>query len=180
MHVISSHLESKLPTPLLILSKSTPRSNNGDIHPTNILILGLVRRIQKPRITKPLSASTRIQVGQAFDSPTPTPLSTPTSSSTSTQKSNTTPAMSDLQRSLAKPKYVSYPATMPSTPFYEAEETTETDNFDAALPPDDGDSSSASSASSASSTGTVIPSSDQKLFARPRGSVRILFFTYFI
>ncbi|KAF4631266.1 hypothetical protein G7Y89_g6861 [Cudoniella acicularis] len=76
--------------------------------------------------------------------------------------------MSDLQRQFAKAKLSTYPATAP-IPFSEADEEEETDHFDAALPLDD-DSSSASSASSASSTGTVIPSSDQKLFARPQGS----------
>ncbi|KUJ23992.1 phosphatase methylesterase [Mollisia scopiformis] len=83
--------------------------------------------------------------------------------------------MSDLQRAFAKAKLSSYPATMPPTipPFIEAdEEEEETGHFDiesAELPHDD-DSSSASSASSASSTGTIIPSQNQKLFARPQGS----------
>lgn len=67
------------------------------------------------------------------------------------------------------------PPTIP--PFIEAdEEEEETDHFDiesAELPHDD-DSSSASSASSASSTGTIIPSQNQKLFARPQGYVLIL------
>ena len=76
--------------------------------------------------------------------------------------------MSDLQRSFAKAKLASYPAA-PPTPFDEAEEEEETDAF-TELPVDD-DSSSASSASSASSTGTIIPSSNQNLFARPHGFV---------
>lgn len=90
--------------------------------------------------------------------------------------------MSDLQRAFAKAKLSSYPATMPPTaPFIEEdeeEETEETDYFNvesADLHHDD-DSSSASSASSASSTGTIIPSQNQKLFARPQGySPTILF-----
>jgi hypothetical protein len=84
--------------------------------------------------------------------------------------------MSDLQRAFAKAKLSTYPAN-PPIPFEEAEEgeeeeeeeeeKEETDGF-AELPVDD-DSSSASSASSASSTGTIIPSSNQNLFARPQG-----------
>lgn len=82
--------------------------------------------------------------------------------------------MSDLQRAFAKAKLSSFPATMPPpAPFIEADEEEETDTFDvesAELHHDD-DSSSASSASSASSTGTIIPSQNQKLFARPQGCV---------
>ncbi|TVY87175.1 Protein phosphatase methylesterase [Lachnellula willkommii] len=82
--------------------------------------------------------------------------------------------MSGLQRQFAKAKLASYPATMPSAPptFNEADEEEETDAFNPDIldiPQGDDDSSSASSASSASSTGTIIPSSNQKLFARPRG-----------
>jgi protein phosphatase methylesterase 1 len=58
----------------------------------------------------------------------------------------------------------SFPATAPPI-FNEADEEEETDTFDARLSLDD----DSSSASSASSTGTVIPSSNQKLFARPQG-----------
>lgn len=76
--------------------------------------------------------------------------------------------MSDLQRSFAKAKLAGFPAP-PPIPFNEADEQEETDGL-AELPVDD-DSSSASSASSASSTGTIIPSSDQRLFARPQGFV---------
>jgi protein phosphatase methylesterase 1 len=76
--------------------------------------------------------------------------------------------MSDLQRAFAKAKLASYPANPPIA-FDEAEEEEETDGF-TELPVDD-DSSSASSASSASSTGTIIPSSNQNLFARPLGHV---------
>lgn len=75
--------------------------------------------------------------------------------------------MSDLQRAFAKAKLSTYPAN-PPIPFDEAEED-ENDGF-VELPVDD-DSSSASSASSASSTGTIIPSSNQNLFARPQGCV---------
>ncbi len=75
--------------------------------------------------------------------------------------------MSDLQRSFAKAKLASYPA-LPPTTFDEADEEEESDTFNTELVVDD-DSSSASSASSASSTGTIIPSSNQKLFARPQG-----------
>jgi hypothetical protein len=74
--------------------------------------------------------------------------------------------MSDLQRALAQR---GLPA-MPSAMFGEAEGEEEADRFDTELQQDD-DSSSASSASSASSTGTIIPSQNQKLFARPQGSV---------
>jgi protein phosphatase methylesterase 1 len=78
--------------------------------------------------------------------------------------------MSDLQRSFAKAKLAGFPAP-PPVPFDEADEGEEIDGF-ADLPVDD-DSSSASSASSASSTGTIIPSTDQRLFARPQGSVKL-------
>ncbi|PQE20924.1 phosphatase methylesterase 1 protein [Rutstroemia sp. NJR-2017a BBW] len=73
--------------------------------------------------------------------------------------------MSDLQRAFIKPKLPSFP---PSD-FNEADEEEGTDAAPE-LPdiPIDDDSSSASSASS---TGTVIPSSNQKLFARPQGLV---------
>jgi protein phosphatase methylesterase 1 len=74
--------------------------------------------------------------------------------------------MSDLQRSFAKAKLASFPAPPPLS-FNEADEEEEMDGL-TELPVDD-DSSSASSASSASSTGTIIPSSDQRLFARPQG-----------
>jgi protein phosphatase methylesterase 1 len=77
--------------------------------------------------------------------------------------------MSDLQRQFAKAKLVEYPAP-PSPSFDEAGEDEETDHFNTELElPQDDDSSSASSASSASSTGTIIPSSNQKLFARRQG-----------
>jgi protein phosphatase methylesterase 1 len=79
--------------------------------------------------------------------------------------------MSDLQRAaFAKAKLASYPATMPLEPFLAGEEEEEMDHFDTEIVLDD-DSSSASSASSASSTGTIIPSQNQKLFARPQGYV---------
>jgi protein phosphatase methylesterase 1 len=74
--------------------------------------------------------------------------------------------MSELQRSFAKAKLAGFPAP-PPVPFNEADEEEEKDGF-TELPADD-DSSSASSASSASSTGTIIPSQDQRLFARPQG-----------
>lgn len=77
--------------------------------------------------------------------------------------------MSDLQRAaFAKAKLASYPATMPLESFVEPDAEEEADRLDAELPIDD-DSSSASSASSASSTGTIIPSQNLKLFARPQG-----------
>ncbi|KAH7416953.1 Alpha/Beta hydrolase protein [Cadophora sp. MPI-SDFR-AT-0126] len=76
--------------------------------------------------------------------------------------------MSDLQRAFAKAKLSSYPATIPPISFQEADEDEEVDRFNTELPTDD-DSSSASSASSASSTGTIIPSQNQNLFARPHG-----------
>ncbi|KAM3086719.1 Protein phosphatase methylesterase 1 [Clarireedia jacksonii] len=70
--------------------------------------------------------------------------------------------MSDLQRTFIKPKL-----PFPPPEFNEADEEEETDAAPE-LPdvPLDDDSSSASSASS---TGTIIPSSNQKLFARPQG-----------
>ncbi|EKD20711.1 protein phosphatase methylesterase 1 [Drepanopeziza brunnea f. sp. 'multigermtubi' MB_m1] len=77
--------------------------------------------------------------------------------------------MSGLQRSFAKAKLASYPATMPPLSQDVDEPEEEPDQFDTELAQDD-DSSSASSASSASSTGTIIPSQNQKLFARPKGS----------
>ncbi|CAD6448176.1 72555e85-e420-45da-a363-bc983d8f01b0 [Sclerotinia trifoliorum] len=71
--------------------------------------------------------------------------------------------MSDLQRSFVKPKLPKFAPPM----FNEADEEEEID-VPGELPdlPVDDDSSSASSASS---TGTIIPSSNQKLFARPQG-----------
>ena len=74
--------------------------------------------------------------------------------------------MSDLRRQFAKAKLATYPA-IPPIPYNEAEEEEEPDGL-TELAVDD-DSSSASSASSASSTGTIIPSSNQNLFARPQG-----------
>ena len=84
--------------------------------------------------------------------------------------------MSDLQRNFAKAKLQAMPA-----PEYfdeaeeEGEEEQEADSFNTEIEhtqlEDDHDSSSASSASSASSTGTIIPSSNRKLFARPQGCV---------
>lgn len=71
--------------------------------------------------------------------------------------------MSDLQRAFAKAKLASYPA-MPPNSFDETEEDEETDGF-TELPVDD----DSSSASSASSTGTIVPSSNRHLFARPHG-----------
>jgi protein phosphatase methylesterase 1 len=76
--------------------------------------------------------------------------------------------MSDLQRTFIKPKLPNFPPP----DFNEADEEEGTDAAPE-LPetPLDDDSSSASSASS---TGTVIPSSNQKLFARPQGLVIFL------
>lgn len=76
--------------------------------------------------------------------------------------------MSDLQKAFAKSKLGGYPVN-PPVPFDEVEEEEEEIEALGDLPVDD-DSSSASSASSASSTGTIIPSSNQNLFARPQGS----------
>lgn len=71
--------------------------------------------------------------------------------------------MSDLQRAWAKSKLGSHPE-----PFDELEE--EAENQLTELPDvADDDSSSASSASSVSSTGTVVPTPNQNLFARPHG-----------
>jgi protein phosphatase methylesterase 1 len=81
--------------------------------------------------------------------------------------------MSDLQRAFAKSRLTALPA-VPPVMFDEAEEEEQTDHFDTELLQQDDDSSSASSASSASSTGTIIPSQNQKLFARPQGSVSSL------
>jgi protein phosphatase methylesterase 1 len=80
--------------------------------------------------------------------------------------------MSDLQKAFAKAKLGVYPAN-PPVPFNEVEEDGQEEEKTGGvseLPVDD-DSSSASSASSASSTGTIIPSSNQNLFARPQGCV---------
>lgn len=80
---------------------------------------------------------------------------------------HTSSNMSDLQRNAWKAKMA-----MPAPDHFLEEEEGETDNFNAhaELALED-DSSSASSASSASSTGTIIPSSNRKLFARPQGWV---------
>lgn len=58
---------------------------------------------------------------------------------------------------------------IPNDMFNEMDEEMETDQISELPEPVDDDSSSASSASSMSSTGTVIPSPNQKLFARPQG-----------
>lgn len=69
--------------------------------------------------------------------------------------------MSDLQRAWAKAKL-----GIPHEAFDEAEEDYPVaEAADAA----DDDSSSASSASSVSSTGTIVPTANQRLFARPNG-----------
>ncbi|KAI5466012.1 protein phosphatase methylesterase 1 [Mariannaea sp. PMI_226] len=75
--------------------------------------------------------------------------------------------MSDLQRAWAKGKL-----GLQADAFNELEEELETDLLPELPEPVDDDSSSASSASSVSSTGTVIPSPNQKLFARPQGVAR--------
>ena len=69
--------------------------------------------------------------------------------------------MSELQRAWAKSKL-----GMSNEPLHEFEEEQETDQVPE-LP--DGIDDDSSSASSVSSTGTVIPSPNQKLFARPLG-----------
>jgi hypothetical protein len=74
--------------------------------------------------------------------------------------------MSDLQKSFAKAKLAGLPP-MPPEPFPEEEE--ETDGF-TELPVDHPDDDS-SSASSASSTGTIKPTVQKKLFARPMGYI---------
>ena len=78
--------------------------------------------------------------------------------------------MSDLQKSFAKAKLGAFPVN-PPIPFNEVEEEEEEEFGGLSELPVDDDSSSASSASSASSTGTIIPSSNQNLFARPHGFV---------
>ena len=75
--------------------------------------------------------------------------------------------MSDLQRAFAKTKLSNFAPPE----FNEADEEDEDEADAIAELPVDDDSSSASSASSASSTGTIIPSSNMKLFARPQGPV---------
>ncbi|KAF7958641.1 hypothetical protein EAE96_002180 [Botrytis aclada] len=79
--------------------------------------------------------------------------------------------MSDLQRSFVKPKLPKFaPPEFNEADEEEEEEEEEEEGVDipSELPdlPIDDDSSSASSASS---TGTIIPSSNQNLFARPQG-----------
>lgn len=83
--------------------------------------------------------------------------------------------MSHLQRSLAKPSIdvAHFQSSAVNTTIAE-DVGHESDDFGTELPQED-DSSSASSASSASSTGTIIPSSSHKLFARPQGCVSTLF-----
>ncbi|ATY59707.1 ribosomal carboxylic ester hydrolase (Ppe1) [Cordyceps militaris] len=72
--------------------------------------------------------------------------------------------MSDLQRAWAKAKLgVSHDAFDEGEEDYAIAETAETA---------DDDSSSASSASSVSSTGTIVPTANQRLFARPNGVSR--------
>ena len=83
--------------------------------------------------------------------------------------------MSDLQKAFAKSKLGGYPVN-PPVPFNEVEEEEEEIEALGDLPVDD-DSSSASSASSASSTGTIIPSSNQNLFARPQGFVHSMYYS---
>lgn len=79
--------------------------------------------------------------------------------------------MSELQRAWARQK-----VGLPNDTFSEADEEQDLDQVPELPehpqehPPDD-DSSSASSASSVSSTGTIIPSPNQRLFARPQGYV---------
>ncbi|EXM24137.1 protein phosphatase methylesterase 1 [Fusarium oxysporum f. sp. vasinfectum 25433] len=75
--------------------------------------------------------------------------------------------MSDLQRAWAKAKY-----SISNDTFDEVDEEHENDVLPELPEPVDDDSSSASSASSVSSTGTIIPSPNQKLFARPQGVAR--------
>lgn len=72
--------------------------------------------------------------------------------------------MSDLQRAWAKAKY-----GISNDSFDELQEEQDHDILPELPEPVDDDSSSASSASSVSSTGTIIPSPNQKLFARPQG-----------
>lgn len=76
--------------------------------------------------------------------------------------------MSDLQRSFAKAKLASLPATLPDTfdTFDTFDEREETDAFTEIPEPQFDDSSSASSASS---TGTITPAASHNLFARPSG-----------
>jgi len=74
--------------------------------------------------------------------------------------------MSDLQKSFAKAKLAGLPP-MPPEPLFDEEE--ETDGF-TELPVDHPDDDS-SSASSASSTGTIKPTVQEKLFARPMGYI---------
>ncbi|KAK7424928.1 Protein phosphatase methylesterase 1 [Neonectria punicea] len=75
--------------------------------------------------------------------------------------------MSDLQRAWARAKM-----GIPNDRFDELDEEMDTDQVTELPEPVDDDSSSASSASSMSSTGTVIPSPNQRLFARPQGFAR--------
>jgi hypothetical protein len=77
--------------------------------------------------------------------------------------------MSDLQRSFAKSKLAGLPSIPPEPFFEEEEEEEETDGL-TDLPVDHPDDDS-SSASSASSTGTIKPTFQKKLFARPIGCV---------
>lgn len=77
---------------------------------------------------------------------------------------HTVSIMSDLQRAWAKAKY-----SISNDTFDEVDEEHENDVLPELPEPVDDDSSSASSASSVSSTGTIIPSPNQKLFARPQG-----------
>jgi hypothetical protein len=77
--------------------------------------------------------------------------------------------MSDLQKSFAKVKLAGLPPMPPET-FFDEEETDEFTELPGDHPDDD-----SSSASSASSTGTIKPTVQKKLFARPMGCVCFYF-----
>ena len=75
--------------------------------------------------------------------------------------------MSDLQRSFVKPKLPKFAPPEFNEAYEEGGEGIDVPSELPDLPIDD----DSSSASSASSTGTIIPSSNQNLFARPQGFV---------
>ena len=78
-------------------------------------------------------------------------------------------AMSELQRNALRATMALHPP-LGTEDFPEEDEDEGDDGDDLPIPDNDHDSASSnSSTSSASSTGTIIPSSNRKLFARPQG-----------
>lgn len=122
----------------------------------------------KLRLLSPSPVDAQRSRTKGTHSPGPEPKAPDPSAATPTSPPHSeTPhdtSMSDLQRAWARSKL-----GLQNDMFNELEEEQETDLVPELPEGVDDDSSSASSASSVSSTGTVIPSPNQKLFARPQG-----------